>query len=174
MPVLSAEFDRQQSYFPVEGKPGDPFNGNFKMVVNLTGDVTVPANVWFIGFVWKGQVLVLATHPEPVTPPVTIYTVWKEDMIPTFADVLGYFGEEVPTETKTYEYKWATGFLIDEDGNLDPNGGYAGATDLWNTQMVVRIEGFPWDKVAMFAGIGVAALGGLVLMSMSKERYAAE
>ena len=169
--MVTAKFDRTQSYFPVEGKLDDKFNDNFKLVVNVTNEgVTIPANAWGIGILWKGEAYIVARNDEDFETPAEL-TLHYADEPPTIAEFLQALGEELPSETTTYSYSWFTGFFVDEEGNIDPSGEYFAVTDEWNTDLLVIVEAFPWDKVLMAAGIGVAVLGSMVIVTR-RPQYA--
>jgi hypothetical protein len=169
--AVDANFVRAESYFPTEGRLNDEFNGNFKLVIEVTSDepVTIPAGAFGIGVLWKAKPYLLAVNDEPFETPAKIELTWVEP--PTIADFLTAFGEELPEETKTYSYSWITGFFVNEQWIIDPNGQQFAVTDKWDTELLVIVEPFPWEKVLMGAGIGAVVLGAMAVLAVRRPEY---
>jgi len=163
--AIDAKFVRAESYFPTEGRLDDKFNGNFKLVVEVTdSEATIPAGAWAVGVLWKGRGYLLATNDRSFKTPARIELSYIGNP-PTVADFLTALGEELPEETKSYSYSWITGFRVNEEGYVDPNGQKFGVTDEWNTELLVIVEPFPWEKVLMGAGIGAVTLGVIAVLA---------
>jgi len=165
---VGAKFDRQDSWFPVEGQPSDPFNHNFKLAIEIysTAPCTIPARTSFVAIQWKGKLHLLAINKEPIKLPFRTSITWHGNP-PTIAQLLRYLGEEVPSETTSYSYEWVLGFIIDEYGRINPNGDRVGIADRWPTNLLVIIKGWPVDKILAAAGLGAMVMGMLALASNS-------
>jgi len=169
--MVTAKFNRTKSYFPTEGKLTDKFNGNFRLVVDVTGaEITIPKESFGIGILWKGKAYIVAVNGEAFNSPAELAMTWGEKQ-PTVADFLKAVGEELPKETTTYSYAWFTGFFVDESNRVAPRQKSVSfaVTDKWNTELLVTVPPFPWDKVLMAAGLGTVLLGVLVIASRRPE-----
>jgi len=162
-----AKFDRNNSWFPTEGHLDDKFNDDFVLYTIITNvEKTIPAGGYFFGVKWKSKNIILGTNSTPITEDTAGKWRWRE--IPTIADLLKLFGEELPKETTTYSYSWITGFIINENGEIDPNGQYIYVTDEWKTNLLVIVEGFDWTKWLAITGIGIAGVGLIAIIGKSR------
>jgi hypothetical protein len=159
--TIEVEFNRELSYFPTEGRLDDKFNGDFKLVLDVTGDASILPGKLGVGVRWKGTVYLMWTNEEMVTPPVRITLRWIDEP-PTIAEFLTGFGEELPKETTSYSYSWVVGFL--EDDLID-------IVDEWKTELLVIVPPFPWDKILIAAGVGAVALGTMAVLA-KRPQYA--
>ena len=160
-----AKFDRTETVFPTRLKLDDEFNGNLKLVIHVASDTTlgVPKGTVFVGVKWGGKNYILGYNERDfVTPEKLIFSFAVPPTVETF---LRLMGEPIPKKETTYNYSWITGFRVSAEGYLDPWGDYHTVTDELPATLTVEIPQFPWDKVAIGAGVGVLILGALIAAS---------
>jgi len=147
--TVTLKFDKDESYFPLAGKPDDPFDDNFKLVV--IADVTV-AQTFNFGLVvrWKGVAYLVYEEPIDFDEAGTykLEISWAET--PTIGDFIQAFGEDIPKETTEYSYSWIVGEVLDSQ---------IAVHDEWPTSLLVEIVPFPWEKVILGTGVAIGALG---------------
>jgi len=149
--TVTLKFNKDESYFPLAGKPDDPFDDNFKLVV--IAEVTA-AQTFNLGIVvlWKGVAYLI--HEEPLdfkeTGTYKLPFVWASETSPTIGDFIQTFGEDIPKETTEYSYSWMVGEVLDSMMSVH---------DEWPTSLLVEIVPFPWEKVILGTGVAIGALG---------------
>lgn len=157
---LTQSFDRSKTYFPTEGKLSDPFNGEFKLVVDVTitnAPVTEiiavgfrkprSNTVWLLGYGEK-------TYSNDGTETEEWW--WNPDSIPTVEE---FFINIYPDmkEGETYDYDWVCGILREGE-----SGWLIYLHDTWSTSFTVTKESIvpPVDQNMLIIG-GIAAVLGI-------------
>ena len=148
--TVTLKFDKDESYFPLAGKPDDPFDDNFKLVV--IADVTEPQTFNF-GLVvrWKGVAYLIFEKPIDFEDAGTykLEITWSATP-PTIGDFIQAFGEDIPKKTTEYSYSWIVGEVLDSEMSVH---------DEWPTSLLVEITPFPWEKVILGTGVAIGAIG---------------
>lgn len=147
-------FDEANSYWPTSLKADDPFDSNFKLIVNV-GEITENRDVVVV-VLYKG-VHYLFGVLEDVPPNSVVTAAWIEGSIPTIREFIEGLGGTIP-ETTTIALTWETGYTTD-------GGSTFYKTDELPTSIYVEVPGTDWLTIAVVGGIivGVGAIAYSVL-----------
>ena len=151
-------FDEANSYWPVSLKADDPFDSNFKLIINV-GEMTQNRDI-VVCVLYKG-VHYLFGILEDVPSNSVVTLAWVEGSIPTIREFIEGFGGTI-TETTTIALTWETGYTTD-------GGSTFYKTDELPTSIYVEVPGTDWLMIAVAGGIvvGVGAIAYSVLKKPS-------